>query len=430
MDRLIQASVQGNKWITLSEKNASQALEIVNEIEVAIENVSCTMATGFINDLPEGDPIPNIDVKQQQISVIYLYFPIGEGDAYLTTQEWAQKMVCHGPYNWAVEKTIAPDTYGVYFKLYPLSAYTLGPREKMYFSINNVVTFGELEKMVYVAVRFTNVQMVLPEASFIQRPFSEEDSDGTDYLAYFKKRSPLNILDMDVDKSRVSVGDSVKLTWAVAGDPVKCVLTPGDIVVKAVDSIEVEVTTDTEFRLYTYGENSQISDTVMVYVDQPVITKFISDCPDNKTQFKKPVKLSYEVKDGYGVYLNEGIGLLSCNSISVLPNKAETTYVLSCMGISHLEQKSVTITLTDFLEVKVVNYYRGKKTGGLYTYYLQWDVSNCTTIQLKTSDGMVRNTGQASGKMTFTDSATAPLTLTLDCTGTSDQKIHQVYTTT
>jgi len=430
MDRWIQANVKGEKWILLSEHKQGKDLIIPNSLDVEVVNVSCIDTASFINNLPVGAHIPDIDVEQDQISVVYVYFPIGNGEAYLTTEEWARQMTCYAPYNWGVEQAYDKQ-YGIYFKLYPLNDYDLESREKLYFSINNVVSFGELEKMVYVAVRFTNIPMLsdngkdnLPK----QPSESETSKDGTDYLAFFKKRSELNILNFESNRTRVAVGDTIKLEWAIAGDAVQCVLTPGDIVVESVGSFEMEIFTDTTVRLYAFGKEVQISETVTIYVDQPVITTFTSDCQDNKTLFGRRVLLSYDVSDADGMYLNQGIGRVTGNSISVLPTSATTTYTLSCMGIDKLIQKSLTITITDFLKVDYLSYSRSsRRSDGSYDYYLKWKVSNCNTIRLTTSDGQIRSTGEASGSIQFKDSSETPLTVTLYCTGTSEQVLDQIY---
>lgn len=428
MDRLIQANALGEKKILLSEHKQGKDLLFPNSLDVEVVNVSCVETASFINHLPEGAPIPDIGAEQDQISVIYVYFPIGRGEAYLTTKEWAEKMICYAPYNWGVEQAYDSDRYGVYFKLYPLNDYDLVPRDKMYFSVGNLVSFGEMEKMVYVAVRFTNIPMSGGATWPSRTDGSEEDLGGTDFLAYFKKRPPLKILDFECSRTKVAVGDTVKLEWAVAGDAVKCVLTPGDITVDRVGSREVEIFTDTTFRLYALGANEQISRTATVYVERPVITRFTSNCPDHATLFGHPVILSYEVKDAYGIYLNQGIGRVSGGSISVVPGDASTEYILSCMGPDCLVQERMTITVTDFLKVQLLSYSRSRQPDGSYKYYLKWDVANCITIHLTTSDEQVRSVGQASGEIQFLDPSPAALTVTLYCTGTSGQVINHVYT--
>ncbi|GAA0134498.1 hypothetical protein YSY43_13380 [Paenibacillus sp. YSY-4.3] len=428
MDRLIQANALGEKGILLSEHKQGKDLLFPNSLDVEVVNVSCVETASFINHLPEGAPIPDIGAEQAQISVIYVYFPIGDGEAYLTTKEWAEKMICYAPYNWDVEQAYDPDRYGVYFKLYPLNDYDLVPREKMYFSIGNLVSFGGMEKMVYVAVRFTNIPMSGGATWPSRTDGLEGDLDGTDFLAYFKKRSPLKILDFECSRTKVAVGDMVKLEWAVAGDAVKCVLTPGDIRVDRVGSLEVEVFTDTTFRLYALGANEQISRTAAVYVERPVISRFTSNCPDHKTLFGHPVILSYEAKDAYGIYLNQGIGRVSGGSITVVPGDASTEYILSCMGPDRLVQERMTITVTDFLKVQNLSYTGIRQKDGSYKYYLKWNVANCKTIHLTTSDGQLRSSGQASGDIQFSDTSPIALTVTLHCTGTSGQIIDHVFT--
>lgn len=421
MDRLIQANIYGDKRIVLSEHNQGKDVVFSNSLEVEVANVSYVETASWINDLAEGAPIPDIDTEQDQVSVIYVYFPIGSGDAYLTTKELAEQMKCYAPYNWGVEQAYDPNGYGVYFKIYPLDGMDLAPREKLYFSIRNVVSFGELEKMVYMAVRFTNISM--SGGQTLQS--IEEDRVGTDYLALFKKRSPLKIVNLSCNRSKVAVGDRVKLEWAVAGDATKCILTPGDIVVERVGSLEMEVIADTTFRLYAFGSDQQISRTATVFVEAPVISRFISDCPDNKTVYGRPVLLTYEVKDGYGIYLNQGIGRVSNNTISVVPTREKTEYVLSCMGPDKLVQERLTITITDFLKVIMIEFSRSYQADNTYLYHLKWQVANFTTIELKTSDGKVRSSGKGEGDISFPDSSATALTLSLQCTGPSGQVINR-----
>jgi hypothetical protein len=425
MDRLIQANVRGEKTIVLSEHREGKDIAIANALDIEIVNVSCVASAMFINHLQVGDPIPDIDVKQDQISVIYVYFPLGEGDAYLTTNEWAEKIRCYAPYNWGVEQAY-DKAYGVYFKLYPLSDYDLEPREKLYISISNVVSFGQLEKMVYVAVRFTSIPMSDDATSQTMNDSSDDELAGTDFLAYFKKRSPLSIINFSCNRTKVAVGDSVTFSWEVVGDAVSCVLTPGDLIVNNVGSMELEVSNDTIFRLYAIGENEQITRTATVYVDNPVIQSFTSDCVDHKTKYGQPIQLSYEVKDGYNLYLNEGIGRVSGNTIAVVPKKAKPTYTLSCLGTKGLVQESITITVTDYLLVNWVIFTRSRQVDGSYKYYLNWDVENFITITLTTSDGQVRSSDKGSGTINFT-SREADLTVLLQCTGSAGQVINQMY---
>ncbi|QDH23257.1 hypothetical protein [Saccharibacillus brassicae] len=427
MDRLIQANVQGSKTLRLSERSAHTDLLFANTLNIEIVNVSCAETASFVNDLPEGSPIPGIEEEQNVVSVIYVYFPLGTGEAYLTTEEWASKMVAYAPYNWAVERAFDP-AYGMYFKLYPLYAYDLAPRDKFYISIGSVIAFGELEKMVYTAVRFPAVAMYGgPEDAKRQAEGESVTAGGTDFLAFFKKRAPLHIPSFDCDRTRVAVGDTVTLRWAAAGDVERCVITPGDTVVDRVGSLEVQVFEDTPFRLYAFGEDRQVARTVTVYAETPAITRFVSDCPHNETKYGERVTLSYAATNGCDLYLNQGIGRVRGSSISVLPARPETVYTLSSMGAEGLIRQNLTITVTDYLNVQEFTYYRTGRSPDTYRYYLSWKVCNCTTIQLTTSDGQLRSSGQDAGSLQFSDPSQVPLTLTLYCTGTSGQILDQVY---
>ncbi|WP_218619235.1 hypothetical protein [Paenibacillus sp. P46E] len=138
-------------------------------------------------------------------------------------------------------------------------------------------------------------------------------------------------------------------------------LTPGDLVVNSVGNPKIEVFEDTAFRLYAFGNNRfgnnrQVTRTATVYVESPVITRFASDCPDNKTKYVQIVTLSYESKIGCNLYLNQGIERLSGNTISVLPMRASTVYTLSGLGAEVLIQRSLTIIVTDFLDVEQFTY--------------------------------------------------------------------------
>jgi len=440
VDRLIQANVIGDKSIVLSERNGDQEIVIRNSLDIELVNVSCIANALFYNNLDPGEPIPDIDDKQDKVSVIYVHFPLGEGDAYLTTKEWAKKMRCYAPFNWGVEQA-EDDNYGGYFKLYPISDYDLEPREKLYISISDLISFGELEKMVYVAVRFTNIPMsdanTLHDTVAVSAEVARDTVNSvssikelsvfdTDYLAYFKRRSPLSIMSFSCNRTKVAIGDTVKLSWTIVGDAVTCMLTPGDIPVNKAGSIELEVSSDTTFRLYAIGENEQITRTATVYVEKPVIVSFTDDCVDHKTTYNKPVKLSYQLENCYSAYLNEGIGRLDGNTISVIPKKAKTTYTLSCLGREGLVQKSITIIVTDFLQVNWVGFSRAKNSDGTYTYYINWDVVNCLTITLTTSDSKIRSSNQPSGNISF-PSNIPDLKLTLHCTGTGEQKIDRAY---
>src|SRR5690606_12721931 len=183
---------------------------------------------------------------------------------------------------------------------------------------------------------------------------------------------------------------------------------------------------DTTFRLYAIGESQQTSRTAIVYVVNPEIISFTDDCIEHRTKYGQPVLLSYQIKNSYSAYLNQGIGRLSANTISVTPKMAKTTYTLSCLGRSGLIQQSITLIVTDYLQVNWVIFSRSRNNDGTYSYFINWDVENCIKITLTTSDSILRSSDQASGTTTFSSSI-ADLKLHLHCIGTGDQVIEQSY---
>ncbi|WP_322903752.1 hypothetical protein [Paenibacillus campi] len=428
MERLMQANVHGSKQIVLSEHVNGQDLITRNSIDIEIVNVSSVQTAFFVNQLPTGAAVPDIDVEQDQVSVIYIHFLIGTGEAYLTESKWAEGMECHAPYDWKMEKVIDSEQYGVYFKLYPLKDIGLEPRNKIYFSLTNLVSFGQSSKMVYVAVRFGDVLMESMDVVEDEEQQQIISADGTDFLAYFKT-SPLRIVHLQCDRTRVAVGDKVNVSWAVAGKASKCVLTPGDLVVERVGSMEIEVFDDTTFQLYVFDDDKQLSETTTVYVDAATISAFTCDLPDLKAVYGQHITLLYEVKNAVNVYLNEGIGRLTAQqrAVRVTPSQASTTYQLSCMGAKGLVQKELTVVLTDLLELLSYVFNRIKRADGSYSYTLQWVVAHCTSIQVTTSDGVEHSHGQAQGTVNFTNASATPLSFTLDCTGSSGQTIHKQY---
>lgn len=416
MDRFIKAQIFGSKSLTLSEKIGDEAIKVSNQLNIEIENVSCVKNITFINNLNEGEPIPDIGVDQEDITVIYVFFPLGEGEAYLTTNDLANDFVCYAPYNWNVQKAFDQEHYGVYFKFFPTSEYAFEPREKMYFSISNMVSYGSLEKMVYVAVNFTSV--------FIDEELS---SNGTDYLPCFKKRRPLEVLSFEASPSKVAVGDEITLNWVVAGDAVKCILTPGDIEVEKIGRMDTCVDMDTEFMIYALGKDSQVSKNAMVYIETPVIHAFTCDVPDKKIKYGDWVSFNYEVENCKSIFMNQGIGRVKSKPINVVPSQKLTDYTLICKSTNGLIQKSITIEITNFLEVKNVTYYRNKKSDGTYQYTLIWLILNSTSSKIITSDGVVRSQDQKSGSINFSDASVTPLKVRLICTGEGGQKLDSEY---
>lgn len=429
MDRYIQGQICGSKWLMLSEKTCDKDIQIRNQINVEIENVSCVKSISFINNLKDGDPIPDIGVEQHDISVIYVYFPLGDGEAYLTTESLAHDFVCYAPYNWNAEKTYDKNQYGVYFKLFPTAGYTFEPREKMYFSITNMVTYGSLEKMVYVAVDFTSIFMEEGETQEtpIKISEAEENANGTDFLACFKKRMLLDVVSFEATPARAAVGDTIKLSWVVGGDAVKCILTPGDLEVSKTGSIQTSVTEDTEFMIYAIGDDQQVSRSATVYIETPIIRSFTCSAKDNKIRYGDCVTFEYDVLNCYSIFMNQGIGRLTSKVFNVVPTLKSTDYTLCCKGPNGLIKQTITINITDFLEVKNVVFYRSKKSDGSYQYTLSWVILNNTSSKIMTSDGIVRSQDQQTGNITFTDSSGNALTVRFLCTGNGGQKIDNVY---
>lgn len=401
-----------------------------NHIDVEIENTSCINRLTFINNLNEGDPIPDIGVEQKDISVIYVFFPLGEGDAYLTTEALANDFVCYAPYNWNVEKAYDKDHYGMYFKLFPTAGYEFEPKEKMYFSIANIVTYGSLEKMVYVAVNFTSIFLEDSEVSQsgLESTKALESANGTDYLACIKKRMPLNVVSFEAVPAIVAVGDEINLNWTIVGDTTRCVLTPGDIEVQKTGSINTTVTSDTEFRIYALNGDTQVSKTAMVYIEIPKIKKFNCNAKDNRICFGECVSFEYEVENCNSVFMNQGIGRLYSNSFNVIPNLKSTDYTLSCRSPNGLIQKTITIEITDFLEVSQVVFFRTKKSDGNYQYTLSWVILNSTSCKIVTSDGITRSQDQEKGEIVFQDTTGMPLSVRFICSGKGGQKLDSEYT--
>lgn len=347
MGRLIRANVDQSHSIVQSRHSYGHGQDTVipNTLKIEIVNISSLQTAHFANNVTDDVSIPNIDHAQHNISVLYIHFPIGVGDAYLTDMEWAQKMICKAPDQWRVEMVANPQQCEVYFKLYPLSNIELHPGEKIDISIMNIVSFGVLDKMVYVAVDFPSIQMVdksLPESNEQRWGLSDE---GTDYLPYFKKVEPLHIEQFECDRDKVAFGDKVVIKWRVYGEFKQCVFMPGDIKVDREGSLEVEVFEDTTFQLYAFDEQQQVSQTMTIYMEPAVIVSFDPPPFEQQDETKVAITLTYEVKNAQYVYLDQGIGRLEAKagSVTVEPSKKQTVYTLSCMGPDGLVQKECIV---------------------------------------------------------------------------------------
>ncbi len=342
MGRLIRANVYRSNSILQSGNNYGyqQNIVIPNTLEIEIVNISSLQTACFIN------------ASTTDASILYIHFPIGSGDAYLTELEWAKLMICYAPDQWQVEKVIDSSEYGVYFKIYPLRNIDLPPGEKIHIRIEHLVSFGTLDKMVYVAVRVPAIQMIdksLPEADKRRLVSSDE---GTDYLPYFKTVEPLRIVQFECDHDQVGFGDKVILKWTVYGELKRCVLTPGDIEVDREGSLEVEVFENTIFQLYAFGEQQQMSQTTQVKIEPAMIVSFDSVPPEQQDTTKLAVTLTYEVKNARYVYVDQGIGRLEAKAgvVIVEPSRMQTVYTLSCMGPDGLIQKKCTVSSAYYIK--------------------------------------------------------------------------------
>lgn len=421
MERFIQASVYGNKFINLSEKRVSKIiLEQVNQIQIQINNVSNNNNLLIYNNLEEDEEIPDIDEEQTKVSVIYIYYPIGDTEAHLTTEAYAKLIECYPPFNWKVKKAFHPE-YGTYFKLAPISDDYLKARECTFIGLNNIIATGTSEKLVYVAVKFINIT---PESSSLSDRLTVGYTNNTDFLPYFKTKGEYRIVDFSSNKTIVSYGDTIVLQWKVVGQPQQLLLTPGDFELRTSNGeLSMEIYNDTTIRLYAIGDNKQVSQPINIEVNKPTIHSFTTNPTDSgEYKFGDTITFKYDVSGTDQVYMNQGIGLTNSNVIEHIfsPILEITKYDLMCKTKEGLISESIAITCTDLLLVE----YKIIPNGNVYL--LNWTISNGFNISVRTSDHSVDST-EAVGTVTFKSDA-QNLTLTISCVGTANQSYHKEIT--
>lgn len=413
-DRFIIADFVPIKTVILSEKTSSEVGDSIveNNLQLEVENASNIYAAKFLNELDETDDIPNIEEKNEKISVIYVYFLTGEGEEYLTTQKYAEKITCEVPFLWKVDKMIDKDGLGVYFKIYPSQSLSINSREKIFISFNNIIAFSKLEKMVFGVVKFVNIV---------------DNEDGCDFLPVFKKKSKPAIRYFESEKSTVGIEDIVHLRWNAIGAETGCRITPYDMNVNQTGEIDVKVYEDTEFMLYVNGENKTEVSSYNIYVKEPRIISFDTEDKNHKINYGDKIKLNFDIENVEHAYLNQGIGKVVGKSYEVIPTKSPISYVLSCLGQNHIVSKKIDIEIVDFLEIKYLSFNRFRNKDNTYVYYLSWEIENAVSISLKTSDGVERSDSRSSGKKEIYDENDTPLFLHVYCTGKNHQIIDKIY---
>lgn len=413
-DRFVIAEFAPLKTVVLSENTDSdnEMSLVENNLQLEIENASNVHTARFLNEINERESIPNINERNDNISVMYVYFLIGEGEEYLTSQKYAEKITCEVPFLWKVDKIVDKDGLGVYFKVYPSLTLSLKPREKIFISFNNIVAFSRLEKMVFGVVKFVNII---------------DNEDGFDFLPIFKKRSKPEIKYFESEKSTVGIEDVVHLKWNAIGAKNGCKITPYDIDVEQIGELDIKVYEDTEFMLYVNGKDKTQVSSYNIYVKEPEILSFDTADKKHKINFGDKIEFNFDVVNVEHVYLNQGIGKVVGKSCEVIPIKSPINYILSCLGQNNIVTKNISIEIVDYLEINYLSFNRFRKRDNTYVYYLSWKIENANSISLITSDGIERSDSQSEGKTEIFDENDTPLTLHVYCTGNNHQIIDIIY---
>jgi len=347
-----------------------------------------------------GDAIPTINSmdKLEALSRIYLAFPIGDRPGCFTSKEYKEQIRVKPTTGWGCE--CQEDA----FVLYPRKTISLVPKETVLFQLDSIITTLIEYGMSYVFIKYVGIGSEI---------FSQ-------HIPLFRKRPPLKINSFSPDRSETyGFGDTVTLSWDITGAE-KAVITPGDIAVNSVGSIEVPIVDNTEFILYAWANKTLASAGVKVYMEDAEIVDFKASA--SRISYGAKASLSFELNNAHHAYISDAVGLVTTSPVVVQPVKYSNKYVLSCENQSGLVEKSgVIVIVTDALKVGDIAFTRVKKDDTSFSYTADWDVANAQSIKVSTSDGIVRCEDVGIKHIEFTSTQTAPLTLYLECRGVKGQ---------
>ncbi|MCR6545716.1 hypothetical protein NVS47_09375 [Dehalobacterium formicoaceticum] len=431
-DLLARWSLGDSILISQNVKTADHGeriLSVNNRLGLQLTNISPDQTLVFA--FPQGGDLPDIDdtLPHPGYARIYFYFSVGQGENDFLTQQQAENIVCTASPGWTVRRVVDSGRYGLYWGLIPGGEVALVPAASVAVQFDQVACSGDLEKMSLLTTLAKDINSDRQEEG---PPPSGQNASG--YLPVLKKFSPPYVRRFISNRGSAGILDQVNLEWEALGLFTGCRFLPGadEEGGKAVSQqyqLSYTMTESLAFTLeMTRGGGEVHRAHCSVLVEEPQIISYQAD--KVKIKYGDRVKLSYLLRDTFHAYINQGIGRVECSpqgntgvnrgETTVIPTRKETLYTITCLGRDKLLSDSILVTIEDYLNIANLSYYR-IPSDGVYLYYLNWKVDNCTQISLTVQGHGDLSGSKWEGSTSFTDASVTPLSLHVDCKGPGGQ---------
>ncbi|HAU85728.1 MAG TPA: hypothetical protein DCW90_09545 [Lachnospiraceae bacterium] len=393
----------GNKVTTgeiVSKDGGEERLEVRNELTLEINNACVKEPLVFDYDdeqLPEPPEIEDMNSYEQKPR-IYLFFPAGNQSFHFTTIELEERITASVSVGWKIIKRKSKK-YGYYWTIIPDESVVMYPGDRILIHFDQIYTFAKEEQISCIGIWTRDLSKDM-----------EEDilPDRLGYLPMGIERSNPYIRKFRADTAACGVLDTVSFEWDILGCNQNHKMYPacddlGNTAIHAKDSKTCTVYETTDYMIASGNDNRMVYAHYPVTVREPQIISFDTKDGERKYLYGDSVILTFEIANTRHCYLNKGIGRMDltpdyskgyeqlAGEVPVTLINGVTEFELSCLGRNGLVQSTVTITITDLLEVQLLTLTRSFNPNQMqFVYTLSWIVNNATYIKLTTSDGVVR----------------------------------------
>lgn len=438
----LKAGIIGNYIITtaydFSHSEAEAGIVVENGLTISITNLSRKDTIQFYHNPDSKVPGINDTASYENLSRIYVYFPVGDLAYHLTTIDLAKKIKYSVSRGWKMIPCDGDKTfkYGMYWAIIPDTtnvSQKLLPGDSIIINFEGIRTYKEASRMSCTCIDIRDVSNV---------------DNFTEYLPVYIYRPEPIIRKFTCSQNFAGILDKVIFNWEVLGNIKQTRFYPGfgeagNTSITAKSSAECIVTESTNYTIRVYGESNIVYGYCPVVVDEPVIIDFKTLDGRTKYKYAEEVNLYFKLLNTNHCYINGGIGRVNVETKfvegypviegtkKVVCNNRKVEFCLSCIGKSELIKKTILIEITDFLDIANIVYKRSylpnEKT---YKYILHWKIINATWLEIRTSDNMERTGSQEgnpvlSGTVEFENSSTDALKLTIEAKGSTGQYIRE-----
>lgn len=430
---LLQVNWKNGNKVTageiVSKDSGEERLEVRNELTLEINNACVKEPLSFDYDDEQLPELPEIEDgnSYEQKPRIYLFFPVGDQSFHFTTVELEERITASVSVGWKIIKRKS-QKYGYYFTIIPDGRVEMYPGDRILIHFDQIYTFAKQEQISCIGIWTRDLSKDMKEDIL---------PDRLGYLPVEIERSSPYIRKFRADTAACGVLDTVTFEWDILGCNQNHKMYPvcddkGNTTIHAKDSKTCTVLETTDYMIASGNDNRMIYAHYPVTVREPQIISF--DTKDGKREYEygDSVVLSFQIANTRHCYLNKGIGRIDLTPdyskgyehlageapVSVINRVTE--FVLSCLGRNGLVQSTVTVTITDLLEVQLLTLTRSFDCVRMqYVYTLSWIVNNATYMKLTTSDGLVRyeeftNSMKPQGTIKFYSACGEPLSVTID----------------